>query len=535
MVIAFLASVILSLFATAVMSYISMAIPIGPWIAPTVVLLALGLFKVFSSYRPAAITRYSVLATCAASIGGITATGIGFSYPAIYFLSPNLFEQWLKQPLLFSSMLTGLAATAGALGIWFAHVLVDQLIVRQQLAFPIGDLVYKMIAAHQSARKSLELIGGFLATTVFCALQDGIGVVKSILPKSFMLISTKKLGVLIIPALQFHFWPLLWAIGFVTGHVITLPLAVGAVAKIFVVDATNYVLFPTITNMDFVLAFCSGMVLAGTLQGFVGLPSALIQTVRSFFTTTKQRGVMATSFMRHKRLLIEGIVIIGLVVMYLWIMRFSFMAQSYLVLFTLIVSYQLAIIAGKIGLAPLGRFATFVMVPAMLLFHIDVVQIIIIATFVEICGGVVADALFSLKMAQLGGISRDRLRRYQYLGLVISALSVGIIFWQLIVHFNLGSTELFAQKAQTRALLINVQSFDVWVLAIGVIFGLLLKYIKLNPALVLSGILMPLHLSIGLITGGLLTLLVNKKEEWYPLWSGIFAANSIWMLLRTLW
>lgn len=533
MVIALVATILLSLFSTAVMSYISMAIPIGPWIAPTVVLIALGIFKVFSTYHSSAVTRYSALATCAASIGGILATGIGFSYPALYFLVPDVFNSWLAQPIFFAALLTGLSATAGALGIWFAHLLADSLIVRQNLAFPIGGLVYKMIAAHQSMRKSLELIGGFVATTVFCILQDGLGIIRSIIPKFYTIMPMMHVGIFSIPLLRFDIWPLLWAIGFVTGHVIALPLAVGALSKIFVVDALNKAIFPAISNADFVLAFCSGMVLAGAVQGFMGIPSSLLQTMRGFFTR-KQHHISHEKMLRKSSLFIEGLIILAGTITYLSYLKFPWLSQFYLITFTLIVAYQLAIIAGKIGLAPLGRFATFVMVPAMFLFNIDVVHIIVIATFVEVCGGVVADALFGLKIAQLGEISRSRLKRYQYFGLLVSALSIGVIFWLLISHFHIGSTELYAQKAQARALLINVYSFDLLVLALGVIFGVFLKYIKMNPALILSGILMPLNLSIGLIVGGLLTKVVKDKEELYPFWSGVFAANSVWMLLKTL-
>jgi hypothetical protein len=174
------------------------------------------------------------------------------------------------------------------------------------------------------------------------------------------------------------------------------------------------------------------------------------------------------------------------------------------------------------------------MVPAMLLVGLDSVQLIIIATFVEVCGGVAADALFGHKIAHELRIAPDTLKRYQYLGAFVSSIAAGIIFWLLITHFGLGTEQLFAQKAQARALLINARTFDWWVLALGGLFGLFIKQIKLNPALVLSGILMPFNLSIGLIAGGLLTLLSKDPEEWFPLWSGVFAANSVWMLVRTI-
>src|SRR5207253_10315175 len=129
-------------------------------------------------------------------------------------------------------------------------------------------------------------------------------------------------------------------------------------------------------------------------------------------------------------------------------LQLSWIAQLYLIVFTAWCTYEIAYQAGKIGLAPLGRFATFVMVPALLLFNMSIVHLVIIAAFVEICGGVAADVLFGRKLARNAHIDSHVVERYQWLGLVISALTVGIVFWLLISHFHLGSPELFALKSQ---------------------------------------------------------------------------------------
>ena len=223
-----------------------------------------------------------------------------------------------------------------------------------------------------------------------------------------------------------------------------------------------------------------------------------------------------------------------MVITFLTYFGFSFIEQLYLIIFTFVCTYQITLIAGKIGMAQLGRFATFVMVPALFLFGVDAVKATIIATFVEISGGVATDVLFGKKMGHLAAIPKTQLKRFQLLGLVVSSLSVGIIFWMLINHFGLGSEQLFAQRAQARALLINVRSFNHYVLIIGAIFGFFLKKMKINPMLVLGGLLMPLNYSLGLIAGGLLTMFVEKREEWEPFWSGMFAANSVLELLKTV-
>lgn len=43
---------------------------------------------------------------------------------------------------------------------------------------------------------------------------------------------------------------------------------------------------------------------------------------------------------------------------------------------------------------------------------------------------------------------------------------------------------------------------------------------------------MPIDYSLPLIFGGLSASLVKNKEDYFPFWSGVFAANSLWMLLK---
>ena len=93
---------------------------------------------------------------------------------------------------------------------------------------------------------------------------------------------------------------------------------------------------------------------------------------------------------------------------------------------------------------------------------------------------------------------------------------------------------MFAQKAYARKLLIDAKNFNLFVLIIGFLFGWLLKQVRVHPMLVLGGILMPVNISLGLIIGGLLVYVFKDKEEYVPFWSGVFAGNSVWMILTAL-
>jgi hypothetical protein len=528
-----LVSVLLSIFSTAVMSYIAMATPIGPWIAPTLVLLAIILMRALGSRG--SLDSQIAYATVSGSVGGILATACGFSFPALYFIDPILFESWLKYPGYFCIILGFLSFLAGWFGIWIANGVEQKLIVQEQLPFPIGQLVQKMIAAHNNITKAYELLIGFLSTALFCVMQDGTRFFKGLLPKSLPLLTAQSFSVFTIPSINFDLWPLLWAIGFVTGHVVAFPLVVGALVKIFFMEPINKIWFSSLPSIEFVLAFCGGLVLSGAALGCIETPQSLYKAIRRMLKGTATHSTSLRAKIAMQRLLVaECVMLIIPLMLFLSYMGLTLIVQLYLILFTWICSYQMVLVAGKIGLAQLGRYATFVMVPALFLFDLKPQHLILIATFVELSGGIATDILFGRKLAHDAHLSLSTIRFYQYFGLLISSLTVGIVFWLFINHFTLGSAELFAYKAQSRALLLNVQQFNYIVLFIGFCFGLGLKWLKMNPALVLGGLLMPMNISLGLIAGGFLSYLVKEKEEWYPFWSGVFASNSLWMLIKTI-
>ena len=553
-------AVLLSLFSTVVMSYISMAIPIGPWIAPTLALLAIIIFGIFcpstklrTDGKKHNCSQQVALATVAGSVGGILATALGFYFTTLYFLDVDLFTSWLENPMYFIFVVSGISLTAGVFGIWVANIFEHKLIYRDKLSFPVAELVNKTIFAQKQVRKSIELLLGFVSNMVFCFLRDGLGVYRSIIPSSITLVPKLQLFTFYIPVIRLDFWPMLWALGFVTGHMVAVPLAVGVISKIMLVKPIYELAFKDIAWMEFVITFCSGMVLATAIFGFFKTPKALFQSIKNSFTKSdiSQSGQsnqldqadqpgsdQAKKSFFTKISIIETAVMGILFFGFLTYFKFSLFSQFYIFLFSFICAYQIAIIAGKIGLAPMGKFATFVMVPALFIFSLDYVQMVFIATFVGICGGVAADILFGRKMAQLSNIPVSKVKFYQYLGVIVSSAFAGIVFLFLIKHFQLGSKQLFAIRAQNRWMLINTlknaTSFNYYVLVLGAIFGFVLSKAKVSPLLVLGGLFMPINITLGLVIGGIGALFVKNRERMYPFWSGVYAAGSIWMLIRAI-
>ncbi|HJM68448.1 MAG TPA: OPT/YSL family transporter [Candidatus Babeliales bacterium] len=534
-------SVLFSIISTGIMSYIGMATPIGPWIASTLVLGVTLLLRLFITSSIQSLAPLIFLIVSSASIGGILATALAFSLPTLYFLKPELFCSWMAEPELFVVIVTGLSLSSGLYGFWIADAFEDRWLIRHRLEFPIAQLVYRMLHAQDQIQRAYEMVTGFFGTLALCVLQEGMlgysGLVTRsvVLCNSYFFGSMNGMALLQIPLLRFDLFPSFWAIGFVTGHLIAVPLLIGVISKVFFIDPIKVVGFYQLSDSDYLLAFCSGMVMVTAIQSLIYLPKILFKACfNGCKVLWRNKKICAKGFVdRYSLKLLSFSFVLSFV--FLQQFHFSVLMFVYLLFFTLICTFQVVMIAGRTGLALLGRFATFVMVPAMFLFNVGYVELVFIATFVEIASGVATDVMFGRKLAQLANIPHCSMRRYQLLGLVIGGLSAGIVFWLLINSFGLGSADLFAQRAQARALLINIHQFDMYALLVGMIYGGFLHYCNVNPMLVLGGLLMPLNVSLGLITGGVFSLMSKNKERWYPFWSGVFASNSLWMIVRSIY
>lgn len=526
-------TILFSAFAAAVMTYTSLAVPIGPWIEPTLALIGMLLVQLLFSYFIAS-EKQSILtiATIAGGISGIVASACAWSIPTIHFLEPALFQEWLRTPWYFIGAIGVLILSAGALGLMMAHKYEHILLPDVAYTFPMAQLVYKMIAVQNQMRKMYELLVGLIGSFIFSCMHFFM----HIIPDKFVLIKAQELLWFCVPniVMRLDVVPMLWAIGFITGHVLAVPFAVGAFAKLLIIDPCHKIFFSALKSDSFLLAFCAGMIVQGTIMSFISFPKMLMTTLEKWRAGGTLHQVIQEKCSIIRLSLIEvflGCVTFGIVSYYL---RVSFLGMAFVLAGSAICAYQLMLFMGKVGLAPLGRFATFVMVPGMIIFGFTAVQAAVVAAFVEISGGVAADALSGKKIAQLARMEQKTVSMFQWLSLSVCSLCVGGAFWLLITHFGIGSAELIAQKAQSRALLINAYGFDIAAMGFGVLFGFLLKKLRVNASLVLGGLLMPLDWSLILIASGLSTYLVKDKEAQYPFWSGVFAASSLWMLLKTL-
>jgi hypothetical protein len=503
---------------------------IGPWIHSVVVIASSLIFSCLrSKISPESRIKSISLITAGSSIGGILATGCGFAFPTLYFLNKDIFNAWLNTPLYFIAIMALVSFSAGALGLLIADIFAHKLITVDKLPFPIGELSYNLVALQNNISQTYQLIAGSILSALYSFAMSAYSVAQKVI-----LFASFDIRGLNIPAIGVPIYelPLLISIGFIAGSLIMIPLTIGLISKILILNPAHLHFFDYLNYNDFSFAFISGMVFYGALISLLGLPklfNGMIKKAKSLYNLNHTFFESSSDF----SYIGWGITLFVTFLFLSWF-KFSISLQIYLVVFTIICTYQLLVIGGEMGLAPVARFATFVMMPALFIFNPNYEQLTLISTFVEVCGGVAVDILFGRKLAQLSGLESKKVKAFQWLGLIISALSVGIIFWILITKFRLGSTSLIAQRSQTRALTIQFQNFDFYAMTLGALYGSLLKEFKANPIMVLGGILMPMEWVFVLIIGGMLSSIMKNSKAYQVFWSGVFAVNSIVMIIKAL-
>jgi hypothetical protein len=545
-------------FAVAVMSYIAIATPIGPWIEIVVALLCMLSVKLFCSRcQDATIKQFIGLTTAAAGVGGIVAVVSGFIFPTLYFLDAAQFNAWLATPWTFALIIGSSIMVGGSYALMIAGIFRNQMLTDTRMPFPIGRIVAETITAYNQVRKALELVAGLTSTFII----NGLSKVFSWFPSSITVLPTFKIGPLALASesIPINIMLLFVAIGFVAGDLLVAPLITGICTKLVFLEPLQKLLFADISPSNVVLAFGGGMLFLEALFGLLKLPVKkwfiALRTYLSTCTISLQNlGPEKTARpepvegLERARLLskvghnlqwchsfatqfYEHIAVVFLCIAYLWYFEFSILAILYIMGLTAVFAHQLLIIGGKTGIAPFGRFSTAVMLPGFIIFQFTSVQITLVSLFVSFAGAIAVDLMFGHVMGRDLGIPASRITKFQILGLCISALIYGLILMLLINHFGLGSPELSAQRGQARALLTTAAQFNWIIVALGAFFCLLLHRTRINATLVFTGLFFPIKYSILLVAGGIMTYFVESKQAHEPFWSGVFAAGALWIIL----
>jgi len=493
-------AIIMAALSSFIMVYLTIVTPLGPWIGPVLALCVVSLYKCGSSH--------CALPVASGSIAGIIATAYGFSFPTFFFLDQTHFKIFMHNPYTAFFLMGAAILSLGFFGLVWAWVCANYFLHSAEYNFPIGQVIHTLLTTQEWVVKRMYLLMGACVAISYHVTHYVLGI----------------FGVLRFSACL----PLLMSLGFVAGAAIAIPLVVGMVLQCLVIPVMHSSMFSYVSRHDFIFGFASGLVLSTFVAGLAEKFWTLKGSPFIFFKRTAM-----VQCVTYKDLLWIVGALVGVISFFSYV-GYPWYLQCYLIGSIVVATYSVVAIAGKVGMALLGRFATFVMAPALFFFKRDPFLIMLIALSVEIVSGVAVDALFSYKVGQLSGIKRNKIFYYQLLGLCVAAVAITGAVWFLIQRAELGSELLFAQRAQARALLIKAVAFDVQAVLCGVVVGYCLKRFKMHSLFVLSGVLMPLSLSIPLVMGSIIAFNEHQKKKYEMFACGIYAMSTVYIFLSLL-
>lgn len=525
MLVSFLFETIITFFACLTMAYVSMSISVGPWISPVIILICNLLFFKFRIYNLNIENKHVSLTMMqlSPSLGGIVCTAIGFTLPTLYFLDKSAFLDQLHHHQL--QLFIGLGITTIFSCLWgfcIASLFTNRMTSSNDYQLPIPKLYWNIIKELDTSVETFFLKG-------FLSSLGILGILKILIYNQILKPSI-------------HIFPSMTTIGFAMGKRILSSLICGLCLKFIVIPKVFFPQQPPseISNILFLITasvICLDLLLSVILFA--------IKTLYKRFFYCQDEKPFKQSTLANLDIKSNYNATFGLLFLTTSIFFITYLTTKVylLVTFSLITSlfttYEIMKFSATIGLAPFGRFTTFVMVPAIILFSPNNTNLVNLCLFIAISGACAVNILFNVKLGQLQSIPVSKIYKHHIFSiLMVSTLSV-FAFWILLNNFELGSAQLFAQRGQSRAILVQAQNLDTMYVLFGAAILLFIKVFKLSEMMVVGALMMPLQLSSSMLLGAVLSIIVGKTSHTEFFFSGVFSGETIFMLsdllLRLLW
>lgn len=527
-----------TLCSTFLLSYLSIATSIGPWITPTIILLGQILLPLITRLTWEQQNTVLARAQSLGAVGGIIATGVGFSLPMLYFLEPHTFNAWLASPVSFCLALFVICITAGALGITLGSLWAPDLCQRSSLTFPVSMLTARLLSLKSMDPLRTSFAQASVLTLFLCFLRDKITLITTLFHPLAINITLRSWASSAL-TIKTMIWPSVWALGFIVGPTLALPLIIG-----FVVKYTFLPTLPTLANMvgisfpqsltqeQIIFAFCSGLMVGELLLLFrMPLKKWLISLkgylLKPYFWQKQQKNAFNSQFLT----LTLSVASVCFLMTYA---GFSLLCQSSMIILTIAATYFICLFSGRTGLIPFGRFSVFVVLPLFLCFTLSPLQATLVCMIFNICAATASDFIFDYKNKSLCHNKESNHQKLQWVGLVMTALCIGLCLWVLFSTFSIGTECFCAQRSKTKAILLQSFHINYYLLFAGIVFSAILRYFRLSISMIFGGIVMPYNLSLGLALGSAFSYFIVSDDKKTIFCAGMFCTETLWLVINSM-
>lgn len=483
-------------------------------------------------FRGVSILENNLVQTIA-SVGEGLAGGVIFTVPALFLLGEK------PEP----SRIFLLSALGGVLGVLFMIPMRRYIIVQEhgKLPFPEGTACAEILKSGESSRSKASM--AFLGIIV--------GALHKLCSSAFYFF--KEVPTWIIAPFQrtefsMDCTPALLGVGYLIGpRICGLLLSGGALAwwvlipliRLFAAN-TNAVIYPgTVPIMhmstdeiwsNYIRYIGAGTVAIGGILSLFKIAPLIKKTLHIGFNELFQGVNFKTPLVRTDRDISLRWLIIGSIAIILMLWLFPGLPMNFVTILLLIILgfFFVAVTSLTVGIVgstsnPVSGMTITTLLIACLIFvalgwteRIYLIAALTMSIVVNVAIALAGTTSQDLKTGYLLGATPKLQQVGEIIGVILPALAIGGTLYLLDAAYGFGSPQMPAPQGTMIALIAKgVMSGDIpfTLVIIGALIGLILELLKLPILPFAIGFYLPLSLSTATMVGGVVALIVKKKER----------------------
>lgn len=471
------------------------------------------------------------------SAGESVSAGAIFTLPALFLWAADGVEG-IEAPGLFEIFL--IALVGGTLGVLFMIPLRKALIVEEHgvLPYPEGTACAEvLLAGEEGGSKASVVFSGLGIAAVYKFVADGLGVFPSSVNYDIKAYKGSAVGMDVLPALV--------GVGYICGPRIASYMFSGSVLSWFVLMplislfAGDAIIFPGTKPISslapselwgtYIKYIGAGAVATG---GIISLIKSLPLIVKTFSQAMKSmsnnKGKAASGLRTDQDMPMPVILIgVGVIAIAIWLLPtfpINLLGAVIVVIFGFFFATVSSRMVGLIGSSnnPVSGMAIATLLIATILLKATGLDgatgmkgAIAIGSIICIVAAIAGDTSQDLKTGFIVGATPKKQQWGELIGVLTSSLAIGGVLYLLNEAWGYGSTELpAAQATMMRMIVEGVMNADLpWgLIGAGAAIAIVVEILRIPVLPFAVGMYLPLSLNAGIMAGGLVRLVVEKKR-----------------------
>ena len=471
------------------------------------------------------------------SAGESVAAGAIFTLPALFLWAADGVEG-IEAPGLFEIFL--IALVGGTLGVLFMIPLRKALIVEEHGVLPYTEgtaCAEVLLAGEEGGSKASVVFSGLGIAAVYKFVADGLGVFPSSVNYDIKAYKGSAVGMDVLPALV--------GVGYICGPRIASYMFSGSVLSWFVLMplislfAGDAIIFPGTEPISslapselwgtYIKYIGAGAVATG---GIISLIKSLPLIVKTFSQAMKSmsnnKGKAASGLRTDQDMPMPVILIgVGVIAIAIWLLPtfpINLLGAVIVVIFGFFFATVSSRMVGLIGSSnnPVSGMAIATLLIATILLKATGLDgatgmkgAIAIGSIICIVAAIAGDTSQDLKTGFIVGATPKKQQLGELIGVLTSSLAIGGVLYLLNEAWGYGSTELpAAQATMMRMIVEGVMNADLpWgLIGAGAAIAIVVEILRIPVLPFAVGMYLPLSLNAGIMAGGLVRLVVEKKS-----------------------